>query len=177
MDDSEKNPETLIEEIRLLKIAMVWGWVKRLLLARYRVFAKAEAYRVAQHTGSTAYESYHVFPSYEAGNDQPLVEWLLLHKDRGLPASPGLLDFLINKVQGKKPRIRGKKKSEAVEQRDLVLAIEMASYMHLKDLDYDAACARVVEDTKRSESMVKRAYEKFSRFFSRERIVPPHPLR
>lgn len=170
--DKEKTIQQLTEELRVNQIAMVRDCVKRLLLARYGVLLKAQAYQIAQRDNATAYESFHVFPSYEAGDDQPLVEWLRLHKDRGLPVSSGLWDFLIEAVQGKRSRTRGKKKSTTVEQRDLRLAIDMASFMYLNDSNYDDARARVVTETGKSESMIGRAYNRFAIFFSKEITLP-----
>lgn len=80
---------------------------------------------------------------------------------------------MIDVVQERKSHTRGHKKSRDVEQRDLELAIAMASYMYLDDLNYDDARAKVVEDTKRSESMVGRAYNRFARFFSRDPTTSP----
>lgn len=177
MDNSERIRKNLIEEIRLNKIAKVRLCVRQLLLARYGVLLKAQAYQMGRRDGSTAYEAFHVFPSYEAGDIQPLVEYLRLHKDHGLSASPGLWDFIIDAVQGKKSHTPGPKKSRALEQRDLKIAIAMASYMYLDDLEYDPARAKVVEDTGCSESMVGRAYNRFAMFFSQKTTLSLQPPR
>jgi hypothetical protein len=165
--EKDKSLQQLTSALRVNQIALVRGYVHSLLLAKYRLLWKARIVKDAQRDDVSPLEGFHIIPSYRAGDPQPLVEWLRWHAENGLALSPGMYRFLAEAVRTE-PLKRGPKKSVPVEQRDLRLAISMAAYMLVEDLNYQDALATVAEETGLSDSMIGRAYNRYASYFSQQ---------